>query len=94
MHLVRILKTSYQQEELARAERASSSDEYHESAEKQLGEPVKGEHPVGSDTAIQLRIGWMNGGLQHPDGSKADCHRDTGLDPKTIRKWWDNQGDK
>ena len=26
---------------------------------------------------------------QHPDGCKADCHRDTGLDPKTIRKWWD-----
>ena len=25
----------------------------------------------------------------HPDGRKADCHRDTGLDPKTIRKWWD-----
>jgi hypothetical protein len=27
---------------------------------------------------------------QHPDGRKADCHRDTGLDPKTIRKWWDS----
>ena len=26
---------------------------------------------------------------QHPEGRKADCHRDTGLDPKTIRKWWD-----
>ena len=25
---------------------------------------------------------------QHPEGRKADCHRDTGLDPKTIRKWW------
>lgn len=25
---------------------------------------------------------------EHPDGKKADCHRDTGLDPKTIRKWW------
>ena len=70
MHLVRILKTSYQQEELARAERASSSDEYHESAEKQLGEPVKGEHPVGSDTA-QNRLdewkpvapGWQQGRL-------------------------------
>ena len=23
------------------------------------------------------------------DRRKADCHRDTGLDPKTIRKWWD-----
>ena len=27
--------------------------------------------------------------LEHPDGRKADCHRDTGIDPKTIRKWWD-----
>lgn len=26
---------------------------------------------------------------QNPEGRKADCHRDTGLDPKTIRKWWD-----
>ena len=25
---------------------------------------------------------------QHPEGKKADCRRDTGLDPKTIRKWW------
>lgn len=25
---------------------------------------------------------------EHPEGKKADCHRDTGLDPKTIRKWW------
>ena len=25
----------------------------------------------------------------HPEGKKADCNRDTGLDPKTIRKWWD-----
>ena len=28
---------------------------------------------------------------KHPDGRKADCHRDTGLDPKTIRKWWDSE---
>lgn len=25
---------------------------------------------------------------ENPTGRKADCHRDTGLDPKTIRKWW------
>lgn len=25
----------------------------------------------------------------HPDGKKIDCHRETKLDPKTIRKWWD-----
>jgi len=28
---------------------------------------------------------------RHPQGRKADCHRETGLDPKTIRKWWDFQ---
>ena len=28
---------------------------------------------------------------QHPEGRKVDCHRDTGLDPKTIRKWWEYQ---
>ena len=29
-------------------------------------------------------------GNQHSvaEGKKADCHRETGLDPKTIRKWW------
>lgn len=26
----------------------------------------------------------------NPTGKKADCARETGLDPKTIRKWWDN----
>lgn len=25
----------------------------------------------------------------HPLGTKADCNRDTKIDPKTIRKWWD-----
>ena len=25
---------------------------------------------------------------EHPEGTKAECHRGTGLDPKTIRKWW------
>lgn len=24
----------------------------------------------------------------HPNGTKAECHRETGLDPKTIRRWW------
>lgn len=26
----------------------------------------------------------------HPDGTKAECNRETGIDPKTIRKWWDD----
>lgn len=26
---------------------------------------------------------------QHPEGRKADCIRDTGLDKKTVYKWWE-----
>lgn len=26
---------------------------------------------------------------ENPTGTKADCNRETGLDPKTIRKWWE-----
>ena len=43
--------------------------------------------PKGSGTAQARVYEWRR---QHPEGRKADCHRDTGLDPKTIRKWWDN----
>lgn len=42
--------------------------------------------PIGSGTAKEQVCEWRQ---QHPKGRKADCHRDTGLDPKTIRKWWD-----
>ena len=28
--------------------------------------------------------------LDHPDGRKADCIRDTGLDKKTVYKWWNS----
>jgi len=48
-----------------------------------LGEAVSG----GGRPAAQERVfEWRQ---QHPEGRKADCHRDTSLDPKTIRKWWD-----
>lgn len=40
----------------------------------------------GRPTAQAMVFEWRQ---QHPEGRKADCHRDTGLDPKTIRKWWD-----
>ena len=53
---------------------------------KQLGEIVNEGRPKGSGTA-QVRVyEWRQ---QHPEGRKADCHQETGLDPKTIRKWWD-----
>lgn len=41
--------------------------------------------PKGSGTAEQKVRAWQE---QNPQGKKADCHRETGLDPKTIRKWW------
>ena len=42
--------------------------------------------PKGSGTAQVRGYEWRQ---QHPEGRKADCHRETGLEPKTIRKWWD-----
>lgn len=45
-----------------------------------------GGRPLGSGTAQNQVNEWRQ---QHPEGRKADCHRETGLDPKTIRKWWD-----
>ena len=53
---------------------------------KQLGEDVPEGRPKGSGTAQEQVYQWRQ---QHPEGRKADCRRDTGLDPKTIRKWWD-----
>ena len=54
---------------------------------KEMEETTQG-RPVGSGTALKKVFEWRE---QHPGGRKADCHRDTGLDPKTIRKWWDYQ---
>mgnify|MGYP000672304357 CR=1 FL=1 len=51
---------------------------------RDMGEAKQG-RPVGSGTAQERVSEWRQ---KHPEGRKADCHRDTGLDPKTIRKWW------
>ena len=42
--------------------------------------------PKGSGTA--QKVVWQFRS-EHPKASKAECNRVTGLDPKTIRKWWD-----
>nr|WP_278707498.1 hypothetical protein [Bacteroides intestinalis] len=52
---------------------------------RELGE-VKAGRPQGSGTAQDRVFEWRQ---RHPEGRKIDCHRDTGLDPKTIRKWWE-----
>lgn len=31
---------------------------------------------------------------KHPLGTKAECQRATGLDPKTVRKWWNPEDEK
>ena len=51
---------------------------------KLLGEEINEGRP---DKAKAVKE-WQR---QHPAGTKAMCNRDTGIDPKTIRKWWDNQ---
>ena len=48
---------------------------------EKLGDVVSG----GGRPSARLQVAeWRQ---QHPEGRKADCHRDTGLDPKTIRKY-------
>ena len=44
--------------------------------------------PYNSGTAEGKVLQWRRA---NPEGTKADCHRDTGLDPKTIRKWWETK---
>ena len=39
----------------------------------------------GRPSKQQIVLDWQQ---QYPTGTKIECHRDTGLDPKTIRKWW------
>ena len=46
------------------------------------GECTNGGRPSAQKVVYEWR-------QQHPEGRKADCRRDTGLDPKTIRKWWE-----
>ena len=47
----------------------------------EMGECTNGGRPEKSKIVEEWR-------KTHPDGRKVDCQRDTGLDPKTIRKWW------
>lgn len=42
--------------------------------------------PKGSGTAQKTVQDWR---LQHPDGRKIDCERETGLSRHTVLKWWE-----
>lgn len=46
----------------------------------------KNGRPKGSGTAKDKVKQFRS---DYPEASKAECNRVTGLDPKTIRKWWD-----
>lgn len=47
---------------------------------------MNGECTNGGRPTAQARVQeWR---LAHPEGRKADCVRDTGLDKKTVYKWW------
>lgn len=48
---------------------------------KEIGEM----DPEGRPDKQEIVQQWRK---DHPNGKKADCNRDTKLDPKTIRKWW------
>jgi hypothetical protein len=47
---------------------------------KKMGEVIEG-RPSKEEQVKAWR-------LANPQGKKIECHRDTGIDPKTIRKWW------
>ena len=44
--------------------------------------------PLGSGTKETQIINWR---YNNANGTKSQCHRDTKIDPKTIRKWWDSE---
>ena len=48
----------------------------------------KNGRPKGSGEKSKIVEEWRR---LHPDGTKAECNRETGLDPKTIRKWWEKE---
>ena len=47
--------------------------------------------PKGSGTAQEQVLTWR---LEHPDGKKIECHRDTQLSRVTIDRWWNTTMDK
>lgn len=51
---------------------------------KLLGEEINEGRPDKEKIVKEWRV-------QHPDGIKKECERDTGLSRHTVLKWWDNQ---
>lgn len=45
----------------------------------------KGSCLQGRPDKKTLVVNWQ---MAHPEGTKAECHKELNIDPKTIRKWW------
>lgn len=58
---------------------------------KSIGEEVNEGRPKGSGIKRDIIKTWRE---EHPNETKAECHRQTKIDPKTIRKWWDWKEEK
>lgn len=56
---------------------------------KKRGQPFK--HPEGRPDKQKIVQKWKS---EHPKGKKVDCIRDTGLDKKTVYKWWEENKNK
>ncbi len=54
---------------------------------KELGEMKAEGRPKGSGTKAEAVKEWRSA---HPDGTKAECIRDTGLSKPTVYRWWDD----
>lgn len=52
----------------------------------EMGECTNGGRPKGSGIALERVKEWQR---NNPEGKKAGCIRETGLDKKTVYKWWE-----
>jgi len=51
----------------------------------------KNGRPIGTGTAQEQVLKWRE---EHPEGTKAECIKDTKLSKPTVYKWWDTQRSK
>ncbi|CAM2916688.1 hypothetical protein ERTO105960_09370 [Erysipelothrix tonsillarum] len=54
---------------------------------RELGEVEEG-RPKGSGTKKEIVEKWK---FENPEGTKAQCIRDTGISKMTVYKWWDSE---
>ena len=69
----------------SRHDHISMSNRLRKIKQDEYGIEYGGGRPAGSGTKQAIVQQWQ---LEHPDGKKADCIRDTGLTKPTVYKWW------